>query len=219
MNRGAPAIAQTHAALRLGPLFAAGAESGRLARTLGLPDGIARRLAGTGRIGRRLSDLVADSLDLPPLPAAAILSGEMDERDRGLLLATADDLDRVVRWVGLGWQAPALNRIILATELRAIVEACGRPALDFALRHGRVLEGRAAPAAAQSPASSCVIGQVEALGRACLEAWANGLAPAIGHRVRFRWPLPESEPTVDGEPAAGLVRRVARHLLLGEAAG
>lgn len=162
------------------------------------------RLLGTARLRTRLSNLLAKHHRLPaPLDVA-----EIDEADRAVALASAEELREIALRAGAIYWANSFAGIIDGQKTAALHTALGEELCAFAVAN-RDLAGAPQP----HPPAGEIRERVASDGWQCLAAWFDAVPAFVAARVRLKLPPDE---LVDDAPASAfaesgprIVRRAA----------
>lgn len=140
---------------------------------------LCRKLQESQRLRSRLSAAVRQHYGLGPW----IDPDSVDEVDRVIALAPADDLPDLAARAGAIYWSSVIASTVLAKAVNALHQQLGDELCGYAINQ-RDLAG---PAQSLEPLDT-VGDRIEDDGWRCLSAWCASVAPGIGQRVRLKLP-------------------------------
>jgi YOP proteins translocation protein K (YscK) len=163
------------------------------------------KLTASGRLRRRLGEMIRLYYLLPPADAAHE-SG--DERDLIIAMAPPEALAAIVPRAGAIYWSGAIAGTVRAADVAALQTQIGEELCNFAVQNRDLSAG-----GSSLPSTETIGDRVTASGWLCMAAWCDALHPAIAARVRLKMP-PNTlfdTPLHDGyaERAPDIVRRAA----------
>jgi hypothetical protein len=140
---------------------------------------LCRRLQACRRLEARLSTIILTRHHL----SSRLAPNACSAADRTIALATADELDRLLRRAGAIYWSAAIANVVLAEQVAMLHRQLDETLCAFAIAN-RDLAG---PVRSIAPVDGLAQRVAEA-GLRCLAAWCRAQPPEVGIRVRLKLP-------------------------------
>jgi hypothetical protein len=170
------------------------------------PD-LCAKLSGSGRLRRRLAEMIRLYYLLPPADA---VHESGDERDLIIAMAPPEALQAIVPRAGAIYWSAAIAGTVRAADVAVLQAQIGEQLCNFAVRNRDLAAGGTA-----LPSLDTLSDRIMASGWMCMAAWCDTLHPAIAARVRLKMPPNELFDASLSEGYAGIAPEIVRRAATG----